>query len=60
MSPVSSEMTNSTPNTEFSAPSTPQQESQILKNTRISARNKLAQLTLQEKVARLPTTLVHP
>lgn len=43
MSPV-------TPNTEFSAPYSPQQKYQLLKDTRISARKKLAQLTLQEKV----------
>lgn len=57
MSPVGSEMTNSTPNTEFSPPYSPQQKAQILKDTRISARKKLAQLTLQEKVCQ-PTSIV--
>lgn len=50
MSPGGSDLVNSTPNTEFSPPSSPPQKSQILKDTRISARKKLAQLTLQEKV----------
>ena len=53
MSPMGSDMTNSTPNTEFSPPYSPQQKSQtLLKDTRLSARKKLAQLTLQEKVCR--------
>ncbi|KAG7117052.1 Beta-glucosidase B like protein [Verticillium longisporum] len=48
------EMTNSTPNTEFSPPCSPQQKfEQLMKDTRTSARKKLAQLTLKEKVSLL-------
>lgn len=51
-SPPGTEMTNSTPNTEFSPPYSPQQKVQrILKDTRAAARKKLAQLTLEEKVS---------
>lgn len=48
-------MSHSTPNTEFSPPSSPQQKyQQIMKDTRLSARRKLAQLTLEEKVLSMP------
>ena len=50
VSPMESDMANSTPNTEFSPPCSPQHKAQILKDTRLSARKKLAQLTLEEKV----------
>lgn len=49
-SPVGSDVANSTPNTVFSPPSSPQQKSQVLKDARLSARKKLALLTLEEKV----------
>lgn len=53
VSPMESEMANSTPNTEFSPPCSPQHKGQILKDTRLSARAKLAQLSLEEKVSLL-------
>lgn len=46
-------MSNSTPNTEFSPPSSPQQKSQLLRDTRLAARKKLDTLTLEEKVSLL-------
>ncbi|KAH8173841.1 PA14 domain-containing protein [Sarocladium implicatum] len=46
-------MSNSTPNTEFSPPSSPQQKSQLLIDTRLAARKKLQTLTLEEKVSLL-------
>ncbi|KAL2755799.1 glycoside hydrolase family 3 protein [Sodiomyces alcalophilus JCM 7366] len=53
-SPAESDMSHSTPNTEFSSPCSPQQKyQQIMKDTRLSARKKLAQLTLEEKVSLL-------
>lgn len=49
--PPETEMSNSTPNTEFSPPYSPQQKvQQIMKDTRVAARKKLEQLTLEEKV----------
>ncbi|CAI4218769.1 unnamed protein product [Parascedosporium putredinis] len=54
VSPMESEMANSTPNTEFSPPCSPQHKGQILKDTRLSARAKLAQLSLEEKAALFP------
>jgi beta-glucosidase len=51
-SPMESEMTNSSPNTEYSEPcSSPQQKNtQLLKDTRAAARKKLGELSLEEKV----------
>jgi beta-glucosidase len=50
-SPMESVSTNSTPNTEFSPPCSPQQKvQQLMKDTRAAARKKLSQLTLEEKV----------
>lgn len=50
---MDSDMSNSTPNTEFSPPSSPQQKSQLLRDTRLAARKKLETLTLEEKVSLL-------
>ncbi|TDZ33272.1 Beta-glucosidase B [Colletotrichum spinosum] len=53
-SPPETEMSNSTPNTEFSPPYSPQQKVQrLMKDTRVAARKKLEQLTLEEKVSLL-------
>jgi beta-glucosidase len=50
-SPAESEMSHSTPNTEFSPPTSPPQNVQrLMKDTRLAARKKLAQLDLEEKV----------
>ena len=50
-SPAESEMSHSTPNTEFSPPTSPQQRvQQLMKDTRTTARKKLSQLSLEEKV----------
>lgn len=46
-SPMESVMTDSTPDTEFSLPASPLR---ALKNTRLAARKKLGQLSLEEKV----------
>lgn len=46
-------MSNSTPNTEFSPPSSPHQKSQLLRDTRLAAAKKLGTLTLEEKVSLL-------
>ncbi|KPM33950.1 Beta-glucosidase B [Neonectria ditissima] len=45
--------TPSTPDTEYSPPSSPQQKNQLLKNTRLAAKEKLAKLSLKEKVSLL-------
>lgn len=45
--------TPSTPDTEYSPPCSPQQKSKLLKNTRLAAREKLANLSLKEKVSLL-------
>ncbi|KAH7182471.1 glycoside hydrolase superfamily [Fusarium flagelliforme] len=45
--------TPSTPDTEFSAPCSPPQKIQYLRDTRSAAKEKLAQLTLEEKVSLL-------
>jgi hypothetical protein len=42
--------TPSTPDTEFSAPCSPPQKIQYLRDTRSAAKEKLSQLTLEEKV----------
>ncbi|TQN71493.1 Beta-glucosidase B, partial [Colletotrichum shisoi] len=53
-SPPDTEMTNSTPNTVFSPPYSPQQKvRQLMKDTRAAARKKLDQLSLEEKVSLL-------
>lgn len=50
-SPAESDMSHSTPNTEFSPPTSPQQKvQQLMKSTRTAAKKKLDQLTLEEKV----------
>lgn len=50
-SPPETEMANSTPNTVFSPPYSPQRKvQQLMKDTRAAAGKKLAQLTLEEKV----------
>lgn len=51
---VDSMDTNSTPNTEYSPPDSPFQEHPgFMKNKRLAARKKLAQLTQEEKVSLL-------
>ncbi|KAH7001190.1 glycoside hydrolase superfamily [Ilyonectria destructans] len=45
--------TPSTPDTEYSPPCSPQQKNKLLKNTRLAAREKLANLSLKEKVSLL-------
>lgn len=51
ISPPETETSNSTPNTVFSPPySPPQKVQQLLRDTRVAARKKLDQLTLEEKV----------
>jgi beta-glucosidase len=50
-SPAESEMSHSTPNTEFSPPTSPPQNvKRLMQDTRLSARKKLAELNLEEKV----------
>ena len=50
-SPLESVGTSTTPDTEVSPPDSPyQQQNAILKNTRLLARKKLAQLSQEEKV----------
>jgi beta-glucosidase len=44
-------MSHSTPNTEFSPPTSPPQNvKRLMQDTRLSARKKLAELNLEEKV----------
>ncbi|KAH7375243.1 glycosyl hydrolase family 3 N terminal domain-containing protein [Plectosphaerella cucumerina] len=53
-SPAESEMSHSTPNTEFSPPTSPPQNvKRLMQDTRLSARKKLAELNLEEKVSLL-------
>jgi beta-glucosidase len=49
-SPMESDVTNSTPNTQFSPPYSPQQKVEAVKDARLNAKKKLAQLSLEEKV----------
>ncbi|KAI1761806.1 glycoside hydrolase family 3 protein [Hypoxylon sp. FL1150] len=52
-SPFESVDSNTTPNTEFSPPGSPFPKSCLLKDCRLQARQKLARLTLEEKVSLL-------
>lgn len=57
-SPLDSVDTNTTPDTQFSPPDSPYQHSGSLKDKRVAARKKLAQLSQDEKVgAPWPTCL---
>lgn len=49
-SPLDSVDTNTTPNTQFSPPDSPYQHNASLKETRMTARKKLAHLSQDEKV----------
>ena len=49
-SPYESVDSNTTPDTEFSPPSSPFSKASVPKNHRLLARQKLAQLSLEEKV----------
>lgn len=53
VSPFESVDSNTTPDTEFSPPGSPIPKAATLRNSRLQARQKLAQLTLEEKVRNL-------